>query len=96
MHVIQMCGGLGIQMRKRSTFPTMTLPESVRGWQSTSFYCQDIATPVQSTGLPSFSLDRAQQPSSLTVTAAEKVETDMLVQRVVQLVRQGVTSMDLL
>ena len=74
----------------------MTLPESVRGWQSTWFYCQDIATPGQSTGLPPFSLDRAHRPSSLTVTAAEKVETDMLVERVVQLVLQGVTGMDLL
>ena len=37
--VIQMCGGLGIQMRSKSAFPAMTLPESVRGWQSTWFYC---------------------------------------------------------
>ena len=63
--VIQMCGGLGIQMRSKSTFPAMTLPESVRGWQSTWFYCQDIATPGQSTGLPPFSFDRVQTPSSL-------------------------------
>ncbi|XP_037485291.1 uncharacterized protein LOC119364006 [Triticum dicoccoides] len=68
----------------------MTLPESVRGWQSTWFYCQDIATPGQSTGLPPFSLDHAQQPSLLKVTAAEKVETNMLVERVV------LTGMDLL
>ena len=96
MHVIQMCGGLGIQMRKRSDFPPMTLPELVRGWQSTWFYCRDIAPPGQSTGLPPFSLDHAQQPSSLRVTAAERVETNMLVERLVQLVRQGVTGMDLL
>lgn len=40
-HVIQMCGGLGIQTRKQSTFPPMTLPDSVRGYQSTWFYCKD-------------------------------------------------------
>ena len=74
----------------------MALPESVRGWQSTWFYCQDIATPGHSTDLPTFSLDRAQKPSSLKVTAAERVETDMLVERVVQLINQGVTGMDLL
>jgi len=55
----------------------MTLPKSVRGWQSTWFYCQNIATLGQSTGLPPFSLDCAQQPSSLKVTAVERVETNM-------------------
>ena len=91
-----MCESLGIQMRRRSAFPPMTLPESVRGWQSTWFYCQDIATPGQSTGLPPFSLDRAQQPSSRKVTIVERVETNMLVERVVQLARQVITGMDLL
>ena len=74
----------------------MALPESVRGWQSSWFYCQDIATPGQSTDLPPFTLDRVQQPSSLIVCAAEKLETNMLAKRVIQLVRQGVTGMDLL
>ena len=53
-------------------------------------------TPGQSTGLPPFSFDRVQTPSSLKVTAAEKAETGMLVERVVQLINQGVTGMDLL
>ena len=44
--VIQMCGGLGIQMRSKSTFPAMILPDSVRGWQSTWFYCKDQPTPA--------------------------------------------------
>ena len=83
-------------MRVRGTFPPMTFPESVRGWQSTRFYCQDIPTPGQSTSLPPFTLDRVQQPSSLIVSTAEKLEVNMLVERVVQLVRQGVTGMDLL
>ena len=74
----------------------MTLPESVRGWQSTWFYCQDVPTLAQSTGLPPFSFDRVQTPSSLKVTAAERMDTDMLVERVVQLINQGVTGMDLL
>ena len=52
--VIQMCGGLGIQMRGKSSFPAIILPESVRGWQSTWFYCKDQPTPGQSTGLPPF------------------------------------------
>ena len=64
----------------------MTLPESVRGWQSTWFYCQDAATQGESTELPAFTFDRVHTPSPLKVTAAERVETDMLVERVVQLI----------
>ena len=94
--VIQMCGGLGIQMRSKSSFPAMTLPDSVRGWQSTWFYCKDQPTPGQATGLPPFSLNRAEKPSSLKVTPEEKAQVKVLVGRVVQLVRDGVTGMDLL
>ena len=61
----------------------MTRPESVRGWQSTWFYYQDLATPGQSTGLPYFTFDRVQTPSSLKETAAESMETNMPVERVV-------------
>ena len=74
----------------------MTLPESVRGWQSTWFYCQDLPTPGQSTGLPHFTFERVQTPSSLKVTAAENVETKMLVEKLVQRINEGVTGMDLL
>ncbi|SPT20405.1 unnamed protein product [Triticum aestivum] len=94
--VIQLCGGLAIQTRGKSSFPSITFPESVRGWQSTWFYCQDQATPGQSTGLPPFSLDQAQKPVSLKVTPEEKAQVKVLVGRVVQLVREGVTGMDLL
>ena len=94
--VIQMCGCLGVQMRSKSAFPAMTLPESVRGWQSTWFYCKDQSMPGQSTGLPPFTMDRVEKPSALKVTPVEKAEVKVLVERVVQLVRNGVTSMDLL
>ena len=94
--VIQMCGGLGIQMRGKSAFPVMTLPDSVRGWQSTWFYCKDKSTPGHSSGLPPFSLARVQKPTSLKVTPAEKAEVTMLMERVVQRIHEGVTGMDLL
>ena len=32
IHVIQICGGLGVQIMGRSSFPPMIFPESVRGW----------------------------------------------------------------
>ena len=41
-------------------------------------------------------MDRVEKPSPLKVTPAEKVEVNMLVDRVVQLVCDGVTGMDLL
>ena len=41
-------------------------------------------------------MDRARQPSLLIVTPSEKGEVSMLVDRVVQLVREGVTGMGLL
>ncbi|KAI4995212.1 hypothetical protein ZWY2020_035115 [Hordeum vulgare] len=38
-NVIQLCGGLGIQKRNTSTYPPMTLPESVRNWQLIRPFC---------------------------------------------------------
>ena len=91
-----MCGGLGIQVRNKSTFPPMTFPEPVRGWQSTWFYCQVQSTPGQSSGLPPFTMDRVSKPSPLKLIPEEKADVKMLMERVVQLVRDGVTGMDLL
>ena len=94
--MIQLCGGLAIQTRGKSCFPSITFPKSVRGWQSTWFYCKDKATPGQSTGLPLFSLDRAEKPASLKVAPEEKAQVKVLAGRVVELFREGVTGMDLL
>ena len=74
----------------------MILLESVLGWQPTWFYCKDQPIPGQSTGLPPFSMARFEKPSSLKVALEEKEEVTVLVERVVQLVRDGVTGMDLL
>ena len=74
----------------------MILPDSVHGWQSTWFYCKDQPTPGQSTGLPPFSMDRVRKPSSLKVIPEEKAQVKVLVECVVQLIRDGVTGMDLL
>ena len=74
----------------------MTFPKSVRGWQSTWFYCKDVPTPGQSIGLPPFTLERLQSPCSLVVALEEKEEVQMLVAAVVELVKGGVTGMDLL
>ena len=83
-------------MRSKSTFPAMILPDSVRGWQSTWFYCKDQPTPGQSTGLPPFSLARVEKPAPLKVVLEKKAQDKVLVERVIQLVCNGVTGMDLL
>ena len=83
-------------MRGKSSFPAMILPDSVHGWQSTWFYYKDQPTPGQSIGLPPFSMDRVRKPSSLKVIPEEKAQVKVLVERVVQLIRDGVTGMDLL
>ena len=83
-------------MRSKSTFPAMILPDSVRGWQLTWFYCKDQPTPGQSTGLPPFSLARVEKPAPLKIVPEEKAQVKELVERAVQLVRDGVTGMDLL
>jgi hypothetical protein len=49
-----------------------------------------------STGLPPFTLDRPTTPPSLVVTEAEKADVDILMKLVVELVRSGVTGLDLL
>jgi hypothetical protein len=77
--VIQMCGGLGVQMRGRSVFPSMTFLESFRGWQSTWFYYNDVSSPGMSTGLPPYMSARMNAPRSLVVDEEEKAEVAVLV-----------------
>lgn len=49
-----------------------------------------------SIGLPLFTLERPTAPRSINVFEDEKTEVEMLVAEVVNLVRGGVTGMDLL
>ena len=50
----------------------------------------------QSSGLPPFTMDRVSKPSPLKLIPEERADVKMLMERVVQLVREGVTGMDLL
>jgi hypothetical protein len=95
-NVIQLCGGLGIQRRTGSSFPSLSFLESVRGWQSTWFYCKDAAALNMSTGLPPFTLARPTALRSLVVSQEERAAVDTLVGSVVELVWGGVTGLDLL
>ena len=74
----------------------MTLPDSVRNWQSSCFYCNDIASPNMSTGLPPFTLERPTAPGTINVFDDEKTQVRMLVNEVVNLLRGGMMGMDLL
>ncbi|KAI5015257.1 hypothetical protein ZWY2020_056647 [Hordeum vulgare] len=95
-HLLQLCGGLGFQKKSKSSYPALQLSESVRNWQSTWFYCQDVACPNATTGLPPFSLDRPAPPKQLALTKAEKIHIQPLVDALVEVVRRGVTGIDLL
>ncbi|KAI4972675.1 hypothetical protein ZWY2020_003600 [Hordeum vulgare] len=88
--------GAGFQKKNRSIYPALQLSESVRNWQSTWFYCQDIACSNASTGLPPFSLDRPAPPKQLALSKAEKKDIQPLVEAFADVVRRGVTGMDLL
>ena len=72
------------------------MSESVRNWQSTWFYCQDVACPNAATGLPPFSLDRPAPPRQLALTKMEKIQIQPLVDALIDVVRRGVTGIDLL
>ena len=72
-HLLQLYGGLGFQKKSKSSYPALQLSESVRNWQSTWFYCQDVACPNAATGLPPFSLDRPAPPRQLALTKMEKI-----------------------
>ncbi|KAI4976420.1 hypothetical protein ZWY2020_050027 [Hordeum vulgare] len=95
-HLLQLCGGLGFQKKSRSSYPALQLSESVRNWQSTWFYCQDIACPNAATGLPPFSLDWPAPPKQLALTKVEKNDIQPLVEALVDVIRRGVTGIDLL
>ncbi|KAI5017956.1 hypothetical protein ZWY2020_042844 [Hordeum vulgare] len=95
-HLLQRCGGLGFQNKSKSSYPALQLSESVRNSQSTWFYCEDVACPNAATGLPPFSLDRPAPPRQLALTKMEKIQIQPLVDALVDVVRKGVTDIDLL
>ncbi|KAI5021953.1 hypothetical protein ZWY2020_058683 [Hordeum vulgare] len=79
----------GFQKKNRCIYPALQLSESVRNWQSTWFYCEDIACPNASTGLPPFSLDRPAPPKQLALSKAEKKDIQPLVEALADVVRRG-------
>ena len=95
-HILQLSGGLGFQKKTTNSYPSLQLSESVRNWQSSRFYCQDIACPNASSGLPPFSLDRPGPPRKLALSKGEKAQIQPLIDALITVVRNGVTGMDLL
>ena len=90
------CVGVWVSRRGRGALSHPRLFLNQLGAGSPPGSSQDLATPGQSTGLPHFTFDRVQTHSPLKVTVAENMETKMLVEKVVQLINEGVTGMDLL
>lgn len=94
--VIQLCGGLGIQVKSSGTFPAIRFPETIKLWQNTWFYCKDIPTSGSQTGLPIYTGERFETLKSLRVSKDEKVDVDILVEALVGVKRAGVDDIDLL
>ncbi|KAI4975031.1 hypothetical protein ZWY2020_048638 [Hordeum vulgare] len=86
----------GFQKKTKSSYPSLQLSESVRNWQSSWFYCQDIACPNASSGLPPFSLYRPGPPRKLALSKGERIQIQPLVDALIAVVRKGVTGTDLL
>ena len=57
-HVTQLCRGMGIQVRGGRSFPKMSFPDSIKGWQGTWFYCSDIPSAHNQPGLTQYSSER--------------------------------------
>lgn len=74
-NLIQLCGGLGVQLKKSGTYPELKFPDTIKGWQGTWFYCKDIPTSEYVTGLPPFSPERLPNPpkKNLKLTKAERI-----------------------
>lgn len=96
MNVAQLCGGLGIQLRGKVCFSHMTFLDSVKGWQESWFYCQDIPVGEGQSGLSPYSSERVRPAPKRTVSKEEKVEVDILVIALVVLVQKGINGLDLL
>ncbi|KAE8818249.1 hypothetical protein D1007_04127 [Hordeum vulgare] len=95
-NVVQLYGGLGIQLRGKSNFPQMSFLDSVKGWQDSWFYYQDVSVGDGHTGLPPYSVERVHSTPSLTMSKSERVDVEILVKALVAFVLKGVNGMDLL
>ena len=90
------CGSSRIQLRGKGSFPTLNFPDTVKGWQSTWFYCNDVSVGEGQSGLPPYSTERIRRLPKLTVSKEKKVDVDLLVIALVALVNQGVNGLDLM
>lgn len=88
-NVLQLYGGLGLQLRGKNSFPEMSFPDSVKDWQDSSFYCQDVRVGEGQSGLPPYLAERIQSAPSFSASKEEKVDVDILV--IALILRKGST-----
>lgn len=53
-NVIKICDGLGIQVKKSSSYFNMKWPDTVKNWQSAWFYCVEPSTMAGPAALPPY------------------------------------------
>lgn len=93
-----MCGALGIQAKRTSSYFEMRWPDSLKGWTSTCFYCEEPSTPVDDAAPPPYSSDLvAWYPSwGMKLTLEEAAQATMLEKRVAALSAAGLTRQDII
>lgn len=95
-NVMQICGGLGIQVKSSGYFDMKWL-DTVKNWQSTWFYCVEPSTVAGPAALPPYTNSAAKWHSlwSFKLTKGEQDEAKILMAQIGALSDRGLTSNDL-
>src|SRR3954464_5298463 len=97
MEMNHLCGGLFLAKRQGCQYFPSSIPDSVRNWQNSWFYCKVDTTPGTRT-LPPYSNVRLSdsQGRNPRLTAVEKEHTLPLMREVVRLKKNDLDAMDLI
>lgn len=82
--MLQLCGGPGLQLKKKNSYFDMRWPETMIWWQETWFYSVDVPDPTGTEGLPPYTAGPAvKQPWwSTKVTKKDMPELNVLTKRI--------------
>ena len=89
-------GGVSIQRRRDTTFPSATLPSHLKEWNRTWFYCKNTA-PADENPLPGYRPHRLNPSDVLPskLTAMERAQHAHIFSKVKALTANGLTGVDL-
>lgn len=92
--VLQIYGRLGIQAKKKMNYFDMKWPDTVKGFQSTWFYCIEPCTTAGSGGLPPYSAGAVDWHEGwlMKLSKAQETEVKILMKWIGVLSSQGLSS----